>query len=319
MALKYHPDKNGNTEESKAAFQKLQHIYSVLSNPEKRSKYDDLGYYKEDDEDDGDDDDFCCGDDDDDVTRMSYDKIKEVLESVIKQMKLDPSKMSETIDKNESSMRYKPTDNDGEDWSVSTIKKEVQRIDKLGKIYNVYWTRRGITKLPESIPAKSGFTCVEKLFLDKNSIGTLPSGFFRPLCNLSVLSLEQNKLSAIPECVFELTELKELNLSYNGITEIPEGIGKLGKLRVLNLFANRVTVVPSAVCGMKSLVELDLDCNDIVEVPPGLRERRDIIIHFPMSFEAALTCLPPKKKMKTTTTTTKKKGQAKKKQTKKKK
>ena len=316
MALKYHPDKNGNTEESKTTFQKLQHIYTVLSNPEKRSKYDDLGYYRDEDEDgDYDDDDFCCGDDSEDVTRMSYDEIKRVLESVMKQMKLDPAKMSEAMDKNKSSMRYKPTENGGKDWSVSTVEKEVQRIDKLGKIYHVYWTKRGITKLPGKIPSGSKFGCVEKLFLDKNSIESLPSGFFQPLCNLSVLSLEQNRLTAIPECIFSLTGLKELNLSYNRIEEIPEGIGKLEKLGVLNLFANRLTTVPTALCGMESLVELDLDCNDIVEVPPSLRERKNLIIHLPMSFEGALTCLPPKKKMKTTT----KKETPKKKQVKKRK
>ena len=298
MALKYHPDKNGNTEESKTAFQKLQHIYSILSHPEKRSKYDDLGYYKEDDEDDDDDDDgFFADDVTDDVTSMTYDQIKKVLESVMKQMKLDPSKMCETIDKNKSSLRYSPVEID-EDWSVSTVRKEIQRINALGKIFHVHWVKRGITKLPGSVPAGCEFGNVEKLFLDKNKIECLPSGFFTSLSKLSVLSLEQNRLTEIPKCIFSLTELRELNLSYNRIEKIPKEIGKLEKLRVLNLFANRLSAVPPEVCGMKSLVELDLDCNDIVEVPAGLRESRNIIVHLPMSVESALCCVPPKKKAK---------------------
>jgi DnaJ-class molecular chaperone len=40
LSMDLHPDKNGNSEESKRAFQELNEAYTVLSDPEKRSNYD---------------------------------------------------------------------------------------------------------------------------------------------------------------------------------------------------------------------------------------------------------------------------------------
>ena len=318
MALKLHPDKNGNTEESKANFQKLQHMYTVLSSPDKRARYDELGYYKDDESDSEDDDAFCCDEEDwGNITKMSYAEIQAVLESVMAQIKLDPKKMSDRVEKNKSSMRYKPAATP-EEWTVATIEHEIKRINKLGNIYYVYWTKKGISELPETLPEGSSFGCVEKLFLDKNKITTLPSGFFTPLRSLSVLSLEQNKLTVFPECLAALTALKELDLSYNEIEAIPESVGKLKSLQKLNMFANRLTGVPAAVCEMESLVELDLDCNDIRDVPPGLRQRQNIVVHLPPEADFAVACLPPKKKKKKGETEVKKTKKPKKSQTEKK-
>lgn len=40
LALKYHPDKNGNSEESKQKFMKIVEAYEVLSNDQARKTYD---------------------------------------------------------------------------------------------------------------------------------------------------------------------------------------------------------------------------------------------------------------------------------------
>ncbi|MGH9991057.1 MAG: J domain-containing protein [Nitrososphaera sp.] len=40
LALKYHPDKNRNSEESKQKFMKIVEAYEVLSNEQSRKKYD---------------------------------------------------------------------------------------------------------------------------------------------------------------------------------------------------------------------------------------------------------------------------------------
>ena len=44
LALKYHPDRNPNDKEAEAKFRQVSEAYEVLSNPEKRAKYDQFGH-----------------------------------------------------------------------------------------------------------------------------------------------------------------------------------------------------------------------------------------------------------------------------------
>src|SRR5690625_4366662 len=43
-AIKYHPDKNPGNAEAEAKFKEAAEAYEVLSNPEKRSRYDQVGH-----------------------------------------------------------------------------------------------------------------------------------------------------------------------------------------------------------------------------------------------------------------------------------
>ena len=44
LAMKWHPDRNPNNPEAKEKFQEASEAYEVLSNPEKRQRYDQFGH-----------------------------------------------------------------------------------------------------------------------------------------------------------------------------------------------------------------------------------------------------------------------------------
>jgi leucine-rich repeat protein SHOC2 len=109
--------------------------------------------------------------------------------------------------------------------------------------------------------------------------------------NLKV-DLSGQRLTSIPDSVFEITDVTYLDLgssdvtfypplsalvdsNANEISELPEQIGKLTKLQTLILNSNKLTTLPNGIIKLTDLEVLDLSINknmDIVQQLDKLKQ-----------------------------------------------
>ncbi|XP_063308679.1 prolargin [Pelobates fuscus] len=75
-----------------------------------------------------------------------------------------------------------------------------------------------LRKMPPTVPES-----VNQLFLDRNNIEDIPSGYFKELPNLVFLRLNYNQLSekGIPKSTFNISSLLVLQLSHNKLSVVP--------------------------------------------------------------------------------------------------
>ena len=88
---------------------------------------------------------------------------------------------------------------------------------------------------------------------------------------------ENDKLTKIPEEVFELKYLKVLNLNRNRISELPESIGNLSSLTRLFLRENQISELPESIGNLSSLTRLFLRGNKISELPESIGNLTNLI------------------------------------------
>jgi|GEM_PF-77540 len=86
----------------------------------------------------------------------------------------------------------------------------------------------------------------------------------------TTLNLSDNKLTALPTEIAQLTALTELYLHNNQLTELPPQIAKLTALTVLNLGGNQLTAVPPKIGQLTALTTLDLSVNRLTALPPEI-------------------------------------------------
>jgi internalin A len=91
----------------------------------------------------------------------------------------------------------------------------------------------------------------------------------RAILALTMLGLDNNQLTEIPESVGKLTNLTTLDLSFNQLTEIPESVGKLTNLTTLDL-GNQLTEIPDFIGELTNLEKLYLSDNQLTEIPESV-------------------------------------------------
>ena len=118
-----------------------------------------------------------------------------------------------------------------------------------------------------------GLTALRNLFLDSNSLSTLPAGVFDELTDLRQLFLDSNSLSTLPAGVFdELTALKDLLLDNNTLRTLAAGVfDNNTALRNLFLDSNSLSTLPAGVFeDLTALTTLWLDSNSLTTLPAGV-------------------------------------------------
>jgi curved DNA-binding protein CbpA len=274
LALKYHPDKN-NSDEAKSKFQRINHIYSVLSNRGKRNDYDQFGSEGLEEDDDVQGGSMASeGSEEGEGNRyLTVDDIEKMLEAL--GLVLNERVSAEQL-KNNMNYRHNGMDK-SEIYTTAILKSEIVKVNEFG-VNELILERKGIKSIPVEIANIASLT---SLNLKNNKLTALPKEF-GSLTNLVFLNLSVNQLTAFPPMLCGLTNLEDLNLQHNRLPSLPKDIQKLVNLKELNLFANQLTAIPACMENLTKLVFLDIELNHIAGDLPkgmirsGLKIRKDV-------------------------------------------
>jgi hypothetical protein len=91
------------------------------------------------------------------------------------------------------------------------------------------------------------------------------------------LDLSKNKLTEIPEEVYQFKNLRSLDLSKNKLIELPEQF-QFEDLRSLNLSKNKFNHFPSVICQNTSIRNLFMGKNDMEEIPECIGDLQNLIV-----------------------------------------
>ncbi|KRY42249.1 Protein flightless-1 -like protein, partial [Trichinella spiralis] len=140
----------------------------------------------------------------------------------------------------------------------------------------------------ESIPNQLLVHMCDLLYLDLsgNKLTMLPPQIrqkFEPFAEcwpkLEVLNLSRNKLTALPDLLTRMQNLKKLYVNENQLTfdGVPTGIGKLINLEIFQAAHNRLELVPEGVCRCVKLRRLKLNNNRLVTMPSSVYFLVDLV------------------------------------------
>ena len=85
------------------------------------------------------------------------------------------------------------------------------------------------------------------------------------------------KLTRIPDEVFDLTHLKVLNLSSNQLKNLPDSISNLSKLTTLDLINNQLKNLPDSISNLSKLTTLDVSSNQLENLPDSISNLSNLI------------------------------------------
>jgi internalin A len=127
----------------------------------------------------------------------------------------------------------------------------------------------------ERIQQALGYQVPSSLNLNGLGLTALPESLGQ-LTNLRRLYAHTNQLTTLPEWLCQLISLEELSLAFNRLTALPESIGRQARLEELSLASNQLTALPESMGQLARLRRLDLHDNGLTILPESLRKLRSL-------------------------------------------
>jgi|GEM_PF-1278047 hypothetical protein len=170
---------------------------------------------------------------------------------------------------------------------VSEVLQEVIRDGKAEEILHLSLPSRYLTGLPEEVAQLPNLhqMSLTMNMIDRNT-GAWVEGelacillFLGRLNSLKILSLNHDKLEALPSEIGGLENLEQLTLHDNRLTELPEELALLQNLKYLDLGANPFEVLPEVVGEIPNLTVSVSDSAQISEALLDLERRGQLTIY----------------------------------------
>ncbi|KAM8877887.1 leucine-rich repeat-containing protein 28 isoform 1-T3 [Synchiropus picturatus] len=138
---------------------------------------------------------------------------------------------------------------------------------KQGRHKNLFLNYRNLINFPAELLKGEGLQFLERLYMKRNSLTTLPDNLAQKLPNLIELYLHSNNIVMIPEAIGNLARLQSLDLSNNSLLHLCPEIGRLRSLRHLRLSNNHLKSLPAEIGDLKDLETLEISLNQLVSLP----------------------------------------------------
>ncbi|KAM6201930.1 leucine-rich repeat-containing protein 28 isoform 2-T2 [Rhynchocyon petersi] len=143
-------------------------------------------------------------------------------------------------------------------------------VARLEKHKYLFLNYKNLQHFPSELLKDEGLRYLERLYMKRNSLTTLPENLAQKLPNLVELYLNSNNIVVIPEAIGSLVKLQCLDLSDNALEIVCPQIGRLRALRHLRLANNQLQFLPPEVGDLKELQTLDISANRLLTLPERL-------------------------------------------------
>uniref|UniRef100_A0A3Q3WZ33 Disease resistance R13L4/SHOC-2-like LRR domain-containing protein n=1 Tax=Mola mola TaxID=94237 RepID=A0A3Q3WZ33_MOLML len=148
---------------------------------------------------------------------------------------------------------------------MATELHETIFIAKQERHKNLFLNYRNLNIFPVELLKDEGLQFLERLYMKRNSLTTLPDNLAQKLPNLIELTVV-----ILSPAIGNLARLQSLDLSNNALQLLCPDIGRLRSLRHLRLSNNQLKCLPPEIGDLQELEMLDVSMNQLMSLPDRL-------------------------------------------------